>query len=529
MSTLNKRLTAVVATLLLYSGLVAPNALALSYSANTALTGEALATVTALSGTVFKRDFIDWEKEVWGEPATATVNDKLHEGMQIGTGNNSWAEVAWPNVKTRAWANTVFAIAPNKRLVYLTGGEMLFRLDKHRKDKDKEYFIWTKVLQARIRGTSVLVQAKGLSTRFTVLEGTVDIFNRLDHSKVTLKPGVVYEILGYQVPKTGSQPKYTDDTQQKPIQGPPKLDNVVTDITYSKESKTPLFQDTYATTNIFPANSEALKTHPLVLTAGGPIDSLPLIQQEQADIPGFNPALPIRLADGARLNKVLTNGVELKAVPSNVDYFVGDIVGKLLKLPESAKLLPPKGVILSPRRTAMTPALPSVAKAPPPMPMIIPMLQPTAKSTDGLAADVATEASDTVFETEQQLPVAEFAHTLLVAPIANPAAAVTTQNPALQAFQPLPGTVSNIMSAPIGGAGISAITGSPATMSAPLAPMTGAISPMTNIVSPVTNGLPGTLNNSVSPLTNTLQNTLQGAGKPLGNTINNLTNGLTLH
>ncbi|MBX9879446.1 MAG: FecR domain-containing protein [Candidatus Obscuribacterales bacterium] len=151
------------------------------------------AKVAETHGTVFKRGFVDWEKDEWADPEPARPGDNLDEGMQVGTGDKSWAEVTWPNVTTRAWANSVFAIAPNQRLVYLLGGQMLFNLDKHRKDK-KDFFVWTKVLQARIRGTTVMVQATHDVSRITVLEGVVEVMNRLDKSVIRLNPGAVYEV-----------------------------------------------------------------------------------------------------------------------------------------------------------------------------------------------------------------------------------------------------------------------------------------------------------------------------------------------
>lgn len=157
------------------------------------VTPDSSAKLTEAHGVIFKRDFVDWTKELWRDPEPATVGDILKEGMQLGTGSKSWAQVSWPNVATRAWSNTIFAIAPNQKLVYLLGGEMLFQLDKHRKEK-KDYVIWTKVLQARIRGTTVLVQSTPEVSRITVLEGCVEVMNRLDHSLVRINPGVVYQV-----------------------------------------------------------------------------------------------------------------------------------------------------------------------------------------------------------------------------------------------------------------------------------------------------------------------------------------------
>ncbi|MBI4533734.1 MAG: FecR domain-containing protein [Candidatus Melainabacteria bacterium] len=163
------------------------------FAAAPSISTSTAAKLTEARGNIFKRGFVDWTKDAWANPEPAAVGDTLEEGMQLGTGDKSWAQVTWPNVTTRAWANTVFAVAPNQRLVYLIGGEMLFNLDKNRKNK-KDYVVWTKVLQARIRGTTVLVQATKELSRITVLEGCVDVMNRLDRSVIRVTPGIVYEI-----------------------------------------------------------------------------------------------------------------------------------------------------------------------------------------------------------------------------------------------------------------------------------------------------------------------------------------------
>lgn len=97
------------------------------------------AKLTEKHGHVYKRSFVDWNREQWGDPAPAHLGEHLAEGMQLGTGDKSWAQLTWKNVSARAWENSVYAIAPNQRLVYLMGGEMLFQLDKKRKDKRSCY------------------------------------------------------------------------------------------------------------------------------------------------------------------------------------------------------------------------------------------------------------------------------------------------------------------------------------------------------------------------------------------------------
>jgi hypothetical protein len=346
---LYSQVTAMVAAALICGSAGSGPSLALSTSVNPSMSEESMAMLTAKSGEVWKQDFVDWQKEIWGREQQANINDRLHEGMRLGTGNNSWAEVSWPNVKTRVWSNSQFAVAPNKRLVYLTQGEMLFRLDKHRKDKDQPYYIWTKVLQARIRGTTVLVQSQGSVTRFSVMEGVVDITNRLDHSRVTIKPGVVYEVVGYPQGK----PSTTESSSVVPItEAPKKIDGTVTDILYDKaeNSKIPIFQDRCSSSNVYPTNSEALMHHPLI-NCGSVIDSMALIEKEQKDLPGFNQILPLRSADQARLDRLVASAVEVRTMPGTADYFVGQDLGKSIRLPQQPVAnIPPRGVIINTQR-----------------------------------------------------------------------------------------------------------------------------------------------------------------------------------
>jgi hypothetical protein len=523
---LYRKITAAILAAFSCGATMAPGSLALTTSPTAANISDAVATLTAKSGDVFKRDFVDWEKEVWGEPTPANANDKLHEGMQIGTGKNSWAEVSWPNVKTRAWANTVFAVAPNKRLVYLTGGEMLFRLDKKRKDKDQAYYIWTKVLQARIRGTTVLVQAKGPVTRFTVLEGVVDITNRLDHSRATIKPGVVYEIVGYKTPGTSSSTTY----KPQALPAPKRIDGSVTDILYdsSDKGKTPLFQDQYSSSNIYVANSEALKNHPLVKEAGGLIDSIDLIQSEQKDLPGFNPLLPIRLADSGRLNKIMTGSVSLEAVPANADYFVGQSVGKTVKLPQSASAyLPPKGVILD----MVNAAKPGTAVAGVPTPAVAPPIVPFIMGApiEQTAASVATvqdpeeqkkKAAAATFQDDEEITqslVAEFAAPAVVPATCAPVVPVDTGNPANGAFQTIGNYASNSMVMP------TSTVGSLSTVSG------GAVTTGAGVVTGAAGAIGGAVTvPAISPATAAITTT-RTITQPVNLPINNLNLGGTLN
>ena len=454
---------------------------------------EVCAVLTAKHGTVFKREFRDWNREEWGDPAAAEVADQLREGMQIGTGNDSWAEVQWPNVKTRAWANTVFAVAPNKRLVYLTGGEMLFRLDKHRKDKD-DYYIWTKVLQARIRGTTVLVQAKGQITRFTVMEGTVEVTNRLDKSRVMLHPGSVWEIKGYGQP-TSTKIDKNEAYKPTPLAVPKKLDSSITEITYDATNYLPVFQDKFSASNVYASNREALLNHPL-LTAGEAIDSLPLIQEAQKDLPGFNKLLPIKLADSARLTKVIASSVDLLAVPSKANYFIGQSIGHDLKLPPLVGDLQPDGMVMNPATlNAQKMATPTAALAPrtalPPV-LVVPVYGAPESSDEGKEKDSAK-----VFE-EDPVPL----------PLVPSGAAAAVTDPNGSAV--VPTIVPNTCLTPNG---LSPVTSTSAFQALPGA-VANPVPTINGVLTPATSGVTG-VNPGAGAFVNSLTNS---AGAAAGTT-----------
>lgn len=308
------------------------------------------AKVSETHGTVFKRGFVDWEKEEWADPEPAKSGDNLDEGMQVGTGDKSWAEVTWPTVTTRAWANSVFAVAPNQRLVYLLGGQMLFNLDKHRKDK-KDFFVWTKVLQARIRGTTVMVQCTPEVSRITVLEGVAEVMNRLDRSVVKVNPGAVYEIRTpgtAPLPPNVSQAPATENTAptpntiaedivettdesvndqvplkltDKPLSQLPEIAQTMKDAVFhdgyeaienasydggrkvrpklvltdlhdmamSSEAPILVFANGKSETRLYPANAHGLLTHPLVQGFNIRLPSLALVQ---TSLNNLHPLLP---------------------------------------------------------------------------------------------------------------------------------------------------------------------------------------------------------------------------------------------
>jgi hypothetical protein len=325
------------------------------------------ARVTEAQGLVKKRDYIDWKKEMWGPPSDVRVGDELSEGMQIGTGADSWAEVTWPDVTARAWANSSYAVAPNRKLVYLSNGEMLFQLDKHRKDKT-DYCIWTNLMQARIRGTTVLVQSDGETSKISVLEGTIDVLNRIEHSVIRLKPGVVYQIHSLDPSTRLIKQSWVLPNQPRQQIGNLEKSETQTNETAAGDLHHPIALATAGNTgeNLTPAGStrENLapgltnivneKIAPLsIFDTAKTASSISLIDPKsvlnQVFSSGFKNALPsaslvqqslgsvIALGDSSvQATKLLKNNVIPLRVPVESSYRVGQIFSSILPLPETA-------------------------------------------------------------------------------------------------------------------------------------------------------------------------------------------------
>jgi hypothetical protein len=312
------------------------------------LSGVATAVLQEAHGHVYKRAFKDWEREIWGDPQPASVGDTLAEGMQIGTGDSSWAQVTWPNVSTRAWANSLYAIAPNKRLVYLTSGEMLYHLEKKRKDSDS-YYVWTKLLSARIRGTTVLFQATPEMSRVTVLEGTIEVLNRLDNSTITMKPGVVYEVRrkqGEQGPESGRTPADTKDETS----GPPVATNetikgaqprTMTDLAAAGAKPVVLFETDETVSSLLPVDTGKLLDTPILTALTEPLTSLPLVRTAMSAVDSLIGGALTPLLE----QKLFKKRVEILAVPMRLSYTTTSDALTALSLPQGAAgYFPPRAV-----------------------------------------------------------------------------------------------------------------------------------------------------------------------------------------
>lgn len=288
------------------------------------------ATLVEARGDVFKRGFIDWNREQWEDPTPAKKGERLLEGMQLGTGDKSWAQLSWKNVTARAWSNSIYAVAPNQRLVYLLGGEMLYHLDKHRKDKSP-YYVWTKLVQARVRGTTILFQNTQNSTRITVLEGCVDVMNRTDRSVVRITPGVIYEVKDLsQAATSGAKADALNATG-----------STISNLSLAAAKPVALFQTQKTITSIYALNPTAALNHPLLTNFQSPLSSLPLVQTTLTPLISKVDSIIGGLLNGEKLN-----GAQILTVPKSLAYEIGPLAGTVFSVPrEALGFFPPTGII----------------------------------------------------------------------------------------------------------------------------------------------------------------------------------------
>lgn len=173
------RLFSLALTLVTLCAMNAPAALA-----------EGEGTLTFAEGQVYKRGFSNDAHTEWAAPVPAAKGDAIDDGMQIGTGKDSFSEAKFGNITLRSAPNTVYTVSPKQNMIYVIGGKFLFNHD--RKPGDSDYTIWTEHAQVVAKGTTLLFDQGGNGTRVSVLEGVAEITNRLDKSILQLTPGMSY-------------------------------------------------------------------------------------------------------------------------------------------------------------------------------------------------------------------------------------------------------------------------------------------------------------------------------------------------
>lgn len=329
---------------------------------------------TLVKGSVHKSLPADSSRSSYGDFSSLKMSEKLPEGTLVKTGAESLCEISWmvagktPAGKTRLWANSIATVSTRARLVHLQKGEIVHKKTKGTADQ----FIETKLLQARIHGTTVDVKVDFVGDtevdNITILEtdskSGVEVTNRLNGSKVSLRPGIVLEIRGAlkadaSTPSANSSPNLC----LKPDKG--EL----------------IFQDSKSQMIAYVANSKAVLEHPLVRGKGelSEIDSIDLIRRDMAKVPSsddvlgniFEAAINIGKPD-----KLITKNLSIASVPTKTRYYVGPNVGHgmAIELPNNLAYsdFQPAGRIAEPERNhvASTAAISSQHHVTAPMPAL---------------------------------------------------------------------------------------------------------------------------------------------------------------
>lgn len=377
----------VLIALLLAWGSALPAAAVVETSSQSQAADEVAAKLTEAKGIVLKSDHAFDEATIASPPPQpAHKGDLLRDNMQIATGDKSYAQLKWPDVSARAWANSIYALAPTHRLVYLQRGQMIFCLNKNRKDK-RDYVLWTNLLQARVHGTTVFVQTDGQRSQISVLEGWIDVLNKNDHSVVRLTPGVVYEVMSKTEPDRNDESASIAESLTQQSMDRSAATSALTPTGISQEPSAepksslaiansagtafslsatthavaakvdllpvtlgapiPLFQTEHTVVSLFAADVMSLLNLPLLTQFESQLESLPLISHALSKLPLNLGAVGSSQSDVQQvaLNSVAKSAQIIK-VPMGVNYAIGSSVGSTIKLPPDAvSFFPPSAII----------------------------------------------------------------------------------------------------------------------------------------------------------------------------------------
>jgi hypothetical protein len=135
------------------------------------------AKATVVNGNVVKAIPDKQNRIVANVKTPCKVGDLLPNGSVVQTGKEtkSFAELKWGTGKiTRIWKDSIVRVFCRESgrvdTVCVLGGSMLFRKD-HKDPEDPDQWVETKLLQARIHGTTVTVHVLPYETKFKVVEG----------------------------------------------------------------------------------------------------------------------------------------------------------------------------------------------------------------------------------------------------------------------------------------------------------------------------------------------------------------------
>ncbi len=331
--------------------------------------------------------------ETFGPAKACKKGDQLLEGSLVETGNKSFADLAWSGTTTRLWQNSIIRILPCAKTVHLVNGGMVFY--KSRNCKEAECIVETKRLQARIRGTSVRFLTSDDVDSVLVQEmggkDAVEIFNKVNGSRVSLAVGVVLEIRGKVM---NPDPKFFDKSQAQDI-------TPTANLKLNPNKGELIFQDKQSQTVAYTANAKAVLEDPILHGTNGnsEFDSMDLIRTAMSKVPTgddmFGNFMDLAFNAG-KPDKLISKNFKILGVPTKSSYFIGPNVGgdKAIPLPEMAYAdFPPGGVI-----TALQAGLNTkqVAQMKVSAPVALPMLHDQTPPAELSLNDVATAGADQI-------------------------------------------------------------------------------------------------------------------------------------
>ena len=274
------------------------------------------AKATQVAGLVTKSEPSDQTRSSYGDFLPCHVGDKLPESTLVQTGKSSSAEVRWVNNGkdvgvTRLWPLSLATITSKSRLVFLQKGIVIHQ----RKNDSTDHVIETKLLQARVHGTTVRVWSDENSDKILVTETDskkgVEVYNKINKSRIMLQPGIVLEVRNVLL-KSSTTP-ITPSMCLKPDKG--EL----------------IFQDSKTQTFAYTANAKSVFEDPLI--SGGAampaIDSIDLIKRDMKSVPSSDNVLG-NVVEAAfnigRADKLISHNISISKVPTT-RYYIGPNVG----------------------------------------------------------------------------------------------------------------------------------------------------------------------------------------------------------
>lgn len=313
--------------------------------------GDPLATAaaTTVNGHVMKTLLSGQNK--LSLPTPCHVGDVLPDGSVVQTGKetSSFAQLSWASGKvTRIWRDSTVRIFAGRSskidTVCINKGSLIFKKDKA---DQSYYYVESKLLQARIHGTTVRfhsdppVDGKDGLDSILVMEGTapVRVKNKETGSVIELPVGIELQVKVRASYKCNDSrfniPELPDGQDQLPPRSSATQTNNIASLDEPDFRLNPnkgelLLDDKTSSVVAYTANSRAILEDPMVKGSANvtPIDSLDLIETAMKGVPSsdkpWNNAVD-EIFNFGHPDKLISN-LKITHVPNSM-YTVGHNVG----------------------------------------------------------------------------------------------------------------------------------------------------------------------------------------------------------